>query len=313
MRDKRKSNQKYPLSIDDQRQLPKDYAGDVFVWDIDKTYLSTRFSSVKGLARIPIEFAIDKHAIYGMPEVLRGLRRGPGSVYACSPLYFISASPPALRQVVERKMLLDGVEHDGITFKDWFRTIRQLRPGRLREQLGFKMAALMTGRQNRPCCHEYLFGDDMESDAQAYSLYAQAMNENFSVDELAHKMSQAGVKEDDCALIGNIYERIPSQRGTVKGIFIHLERKSPPDSFSHLPLVTAVHGGYQLALTLYQLGLLDICAVCDASEAVSNHGRISLTQLNQDARQRNLISQQKLDDILAIDNPLVHSTVKNST
>ena len=157
----------YPLSIEDQRSYPEGFDGRVFVWDIDKTYLETHFSSLKGMARIPVEFAIDKKAIAGMPEILRGLRRGPGEDYACAPLYFVSASPPQMRRVIERKMLMDGVEYDGIILKDWLKTLRRLRPGRLREQAGFKVCALLAGRQNRPRSTEYLFGDDVESDAAA--------------------------------------------------------------------------------------------------------------------------------------------------
>ena len=54
---------RYPLAVFNDRDLPRDYAGPVFVWDVDKTYLSTRFSSSSGLARIPIEFSVDKVAI----------------------------------------------------------------------------------------------------------------------------------------------------------------------------------------------------------------------------------------------------------
>src|SRR4051812_48106233 len=84
-----------------------------FVWDIDKTYLDTRFSQLKGLAGIPFEFGIDKRALPGTVELPRGLRDGPtGREHR--PLYFVSASPPQIAPAIERKMLLDGVEWDGI-------------------------------------------------------------------------------------------------------------------------------------------------------------------------------------------------------
>src|SRR5215467_9539607 len=136
----------YPLSVRDDRLLPKDYDGLVYVWDIDKTYLATPFSSVWGLIQIPLEFAIDKRAIPGMPEVLRGLRRGAGPEVSCTPLYFISASSHFMRGVIESKMLRDGVEQDGIIFKDWYRVLLSLHPRRLFEQVGFKMVALLMGR-----------------------------------------------------------------------------------------------------------------------------------------------------------------------
>ena len=169
-------SQAYPLRIHDQRTLPDGYDGPVFVWDIDKTYLATRFSSLQGLSRIPLEFAVDKQAIPAMPEVLRGIRRGPGPGYGCVPLYFVTASPPQLRGVLEHKMILDGVEFDGITFKDWWRIMKQGRPGRFLDQVGFKVCALLEGRRRRPLATEYLFGDDAESDADAFALYASLVH-----------------------------------------------------------------------------------------------------------------------------------------
>src|SRR5688572_7492402 len=117
------------------RRLPPDYAGDVLLWDIDKTYLDTRFSSMRGLLSIPFEFAIDKRSLPGAAVLLRALRRGAGAESALVPLYFISGSPPQLRRVVERKMVLDGVDYDGITFKDQLGLLLARRPGLIKAQL----------------------------------------------------------------------------------------------------------------------------------------------------------------------------------
>ncbi len=291
----------YPLSVDDQRRLSGDYDGAVFVWDIDKTYLSTRFSSVRGMARIPIEFAVDKHAIPGMPEVLRGLRRGPGPEYDCAPLYFISASPPVLRRVVENKMLLDGVEHDGITFKDWLGAFRQLRPGRLREQVGFKLNALLDGRLRRPLAREYLFGDDVEADAEAFALYAAVINGELAPGDLEQALAAALVAADDRRCIHDQVGRLPAERGTVERFYIHLEQRSDPNDYArHGPRAVPVTGGFQLALALYDLGLLDADAVTGAAEAVAaspksqaKYGRPA--DQAADALRRGLIRQSELE------------------
>ena len=304
---------RYPLAVEDQRILPEGYDGNVFVWDIDKTYLSTRFSSMRGMARIPIEFAVDKHAIPGMPEVLRGLRRGPGPDFACAPLYFVSASPPLLRKVVENKMLLDGVEHDGITFKDWLGTLRQLRPGRLREQVGFKVNALLDGRLRRPRAREYLFGDDVERDAEAFSIYARLVNDDPpsraiaryggrrpAPDELESSLQAAGVKPDDRRFVHDLAGRLPAERGRVERFFIHLELGSPPDSFDRYgELAVPVKGGFQLALALHDLGLLDKDAVTGAAEAVEASAKArskygAPPEQAADALRRGLIRQDRL-------------------
>jgi len=291
---------RYPLAVEDQRILPEGYDGNVFVWDIDKTYLSTRFSSMRGMARIPIEFAIDKHAIPGMPEVLRGLRRGPGPDFACAPLYFVSASPPLLRKVVENKMLLDGVEHDGITFKDWLGTLRQLRPGRLREQVGFKINALLDGRLRRPRAQEYLFGDDVERDAEAFSIYARLVNDDPPSGELETALQAAGVKPDDRRFVHDLAGRLPAERGRVERFFIHLGLGTPPDSFDRYgELAVPVKGGFQLALALHDLGLLDEDAVTGAAEAVEASAKArskygALPEQAADALRRGLIRQDRL-------------------
>ena len=47
------------LTRTNERRIAPDYAGDVLIWDIDKTYLDTHFSSFRGLLRIPLELAVD--------------------------------------------------------------------------------------------------------------------------------------------------------------------------------------------------------------------------------------------------------------
>jgi hypothetical protein len=294
----------YPLQVDDQRTLPEGYDGPVFVWDIDKTYLSTHFSSLQGLSRIPLEFAVDKQAIAGMPEVLRGIRRGPGPGYGCVPLYFVTASPPQLRRVLEHKMILDGVEFDGITFKNWWKIMKQGRPKRILDQVGFKVCALLEGRQRRPLATEYLFGDDAESDADAFTLYTRLVHREISSGEAADRMAEAGMREDNlrCALA--LFDQLPPKRGKVGKIFIHLEKRTPPEQFERFaPLVVPVRGGFQLGLALFALGLVDQETVRQCREAISQAAQEpdpSLGSLLSDAIDRRLISRQKIRSLKSV-------------
>ena len=287
----------YPLSVVDNRSFARDYRDPVFVWDIDKTYLATRFSSPKYMARIPLEFAIDKRSIPGMPEILRGLRRGPGARFACAPLYFVSASPPQLRKVIERKMMLDAVDFDGITFKDWAGTLRQLRPGRLKEQVGFKIAALLDGRQRRPLSREYLFGDDFEKDAEAYSLYARILSGDLRGDSLAASLHDQGVADDDIECIASLREKLGVDVGSVERVFIHLERGSPPERFASLaPLVVPVRGAFQMSLALFALDLVDERTVIEAAQALrslSVYLRLDLDDVLADAIARGLVTPEQ--------------------
>jgi len=288
----------YPLSIEDQRSYPEGFDGKVYVWDIDKTYLETHFSSLKGMARIPVEFAIDKKAIAGMPEILRGLRRGPGENYACAPLYFVSASPPQMRRVIERKMLMDGVEYDGIILKDWLKTLWQLRPGRLKEQAGFKICALLAGRLNRPRSVEYLFGDDVESDAEAFFIYANLLSGDLSTGEINRMMVEAGVQRDDQRCIRKLLDRLGIERGRVARVFIHLEHNTPVEHFRHLaPVVVPVKGAVQLSLALYGMKLLDAEAVRRAVAAVqASTSPAGIQALAKEAVSRKLVKKKQVQE-----------------
>ncbi len=287
----------YPLSLRNDRPLPPTYDGPAFIWDIDKTYLSTHFSSWRGLLSIPLELSVDKQAIPGMPEILRGLRRGAGEAVALNPIYFISASPPFLRSAIEGKMLRDGVEHDGITFKDWFRTLLELRPDRLFEQVGFKTAALLRGRLDRIFAREYLFGDDYEKDAEAFSLYAGCLRGELDISSLESALADGGVPEADRQLILRSAQSLPPKRGGVEKIFIHLERNTQPERFERFgSSVVPVRGAYQLALVLRQDGLIGaetFAAVQSAVQASPRYRYSKIKELEEDAKGRGILTREK--------------------
>ncbi|MFC1610239.1 phosphatase domain-containing protein [Myxococcota bacterium] len=290
---------RYPLSVDDQRDFAEDFTGTVHVWDIDKTYLSTHFSSLEGLARIPMEFAVDKRAIPGMPEILRGLRRGSGKGFACVPLYFVSAGPPQLRKVIERKMLLDGVEHDGIIFKDWLATLRRLRPGRLREQVGFKLCALLTGRQRRPLAKEYLFGDDTESDAEAFHLYARLIAREVAGEQVEAAMADLEVAHDDQRFARALLEQLPEPLGSVGRIFIHLACGTSRQQYDQFEgLVVPVANACELAVALYGLDLVraeDARMACQ--QVCVSDPRVDVDELLEEAVDRGLIDQNRAAEL----------------
>jgi len=290
----RQEDRSYPLSIRDYRTLPEGYAGPVFVWDIDKTYLFTHFSTFRGMSRIPLEFAVDKKAVWGMPEILRGLRRGPGPGIACAPLYFITASPPFLRSAIERRMLLDGVEFDGTTFKDWMKVLKGLRPHRLKEQVGYKICSLLEGRLSRPLATEYLFGDDVEQDARAFTLYAELLEGNLSTRDTIAALTDAGVREYDRRIIYDLCSSLPRKRGKVERVFIHLADKTPPDRFEHFgKRVVPVRSSFQLGLALHELSLVDEEAIRQCREVLGRVPGARRNELNDqlgDAVARGLIS-----------------------
>ena len=224
----------YPLVARDYRAYPPDFDGTVLVWDIDKTYLDTHFSRLGGLLRIPLEFAVDKGAIPGMPEVLRGLRRGAGEQVACTPLYFVSASPTQLAGALAGRMRLDGVEYDGIVLKDWLAVLARRSPWRLSEQVGFKLCALLTLRRARPRSREILFGDDSERDAVAFDLYHRLLSGALSPGEAVEVMTHQGVHRRDRRLIRALLAALPTVPQPVERAYIHLATGTDPARYTEM-------------------------------------------------------------------------------
>ena len=284
----------YPLRIYNDRPLPTGYGGDVFVWDIDKTYLNTRFATLSGLARIPFEFAVDKRPICGMPEVLRGIRRGSGSEWLNPPLYFVSASPWQLRPVIARRMLLDGVQPDGFIFKDCGRTLAQGRPGRLKEQLGFKLCALLAGRISRPDVQEVLFGDDTESDAEAYWLYGHLINRTMTGSAVRRYLARSEVSDDDRNILMQYMRALGDHGGGVRRAYIHLANGTSPSVFREFaPFVVPVRDSLQMALALAADGHVAPDVVTRVATTLRNAGRFRKEHL-ADALDRGICTPAEL-------------------
>ncbi|HEY3356708.1 MAG TPA: phosphatase domain-containing protein [Polyangia bacterium] len=281
----------YPLDRTAERELDPRYQGPVVVCDIDKTYLATNFESLKGLLAIPFELAVDKRAIPGMGALLREVRRGPGSRSRLTPLYFVSASPPQLRRILQKKMLLDGVEYDGVTFKDQLRILRHGEVGRLREHLSFKLTALLLYHTELPAgAREILIGDDTESDALCYTIFGDAVAGRLRGDALAALLVRRGVGPADAAAITARVDAL-APRDSVEHIYIHLEKRTPPEDLLGFARLTATRNALQLALDLWGRQHLGLAAVPRVAAALRQTG-VQLAELVAtvlDARARGLV------------------------
>jgi hypothetical protein len=263
----------FPIDRRTERDFEAGWQGEVVTCDIDRTYLMTRFSSLRGLARIPFEFAIDKLDIEGMVPLLKELRRGPARTSRSTPLYFISASPGQLRSVIERKMLLDGLEFDGTTFKDWLGVVAGLRLRRLKEQLGFKLTALSAARRELPAAaREILIGDDLETDALAYTIYADALAGRLTGEQLSHLLLRHGVSFEDAESIGAALRALPACGG-VRRIYIRLERNDRPEAFlDSFPWLCACRGAFQIAVSLWAQGSISRQGVTRVADDLASRG-----------------------------------------
>lgn len=247
------------------RAYAEPYHGDVFIWDIDKTYLQTHFSSLKGLAAIPFERAEDKRAIPGAVPILRALHKGMDAQQddANLPVYFVSGSPPQLREVIQEKMQMDGVHYDGLVFKDQLGLVRAGRPRDVKRQIGYKLSALLTLKLNIPGLPRFFcFGDDVECDAEVFTLFRQVLK-GMAKEELLMYLRDKQVHEHDIRYIFSILEE-PSIKDSIAGyqerepveqMFIHLDRRTEP-AILETEKVRASYNFLQSAMLLVHMKLI---------------------------------------------------------
>jgi hypothetical protein len=247
----------YPLRLIDERPLPDDYDGPIHVWDVDKTYLDTDLSTLRGMLRIPLEMAIDKRTIPGAVAVLRECRRGNGRQPRSVPLYFVSASPPQLAGVIRRRMLIDGVEPDGFVFKDQLALALRGRIRQLRTQVEYKLSALWTLiARFPPHARLVLVGDDWESDALVFARLAAAQAGGLAEQALADVLREAGV-ENVAGLLD--LARPAMDRARVELACVLLTRGRDPGAFDDFgPTVRAARDALQLAAVLLSAGLIAV-------------------------------------------------------
>jgi len=201
-------------------------------WDLDKTYLRTEFDTVRDLIRTALERPHEKRTVPGAAPLLREI----GS--AGARIHILSGSPEQLRSRIEEKLRLDGARWDRLTLKPNLRNILTLRLRAVRDQLGYKLPALLRVRATMPeaqpkngeLTHEVLIGDDAESDAFIYSLYADVVAGTIGDRELEEIMRLGRTYDDDLAQALR-FARMIDKGPIVDRILIHLDRQSPPSDF----------------------------------------------------------------------------------
>jgi len=259
----------------------------IYRWDLDKTYLQSEFDTFRQLMRSAFQKARDKVAIPGAAALIRELRaRGD------SKLFILSGSPKQMRAVLEAKLRLDGVEWDELLLKDNVRNLLRGRFRALRGQLGYKLVALLESRARAPLqADEILFGDDAEADAFIYSLYADLIAGRVEPNALRKIVAAAELYKDETERLFQALRNI-SPADPVRRIFIHLDRLTPPASFSNFgPRVVPAFNYFQAALVLLADGVLTAPQVLRvAAEMVQTAGYNLLTLSNsfQDLLRRGL-------------------------
>ncbi len=229
----------------------------LYRWDLDKTYLRTEFDTVRDLLRTAVEKPIDKRTVPGASALLRELRATEPAGIA-----ILSGSPSQMRKALEAKLRLDGVTWDHFTLKPSLQKLLRGKVRFLRDQLSYKLGALLTARATgEPDVREMLFGDDAEADAFIYSLYADIAAGRIGEETLLAVFERARVYKDDIPHLIHLSRQIP-RRDHVARIFIHLDRMRSQSSFEDFGnRVCPCNNYFQAAVVLLESGVLDAAAV----------------------------------------------------
>ena len=243
-------------------------------WDLDKTYLRTEFSTLRDLWKTAFERPEQKKTVPGASTLLREIAATGASVH------ILSGSPEQLRAKLEQKLRLDGARWDTFTLKPNLGNLLRLRFRALRDQLGYKVPALLAARASLSTqrgadgglLKEVLIGDDAESDALVYSRYADVVAGAVDDLELELILTRADAYKDAIARAVR-HARVVERREAVERILIHLDRHSPPSDFApYGPLLVPFYNYLQAAFVLEEDGRLPASAVVRvAIELVLDH------------------------------------------
>jgi hypothetical protein len=199
-------------------------------WDLDKTYLRTEFDTLRDLVKTALERPDEKRTNPGASTLLREMVR------AGTKVHILSGSPEQMRKRLEDKLRLDGITWDTFTLKPNLSNVLRLRFRAVKDQLGYKLPALLRSRATlgdqgeKDLPHESLFGDDAEADAFVYSLFADVVAGRIDERTLLDVCHKGRVYEDVAEELVSFAMRI-EKLDAVERIFIHLERQSPPGDF----------------------------------------------------------------------------------
>ncbi len=241
------TNPVIPIVLENDRAYENNFTGTVYFCDIDKTYLDTRFETVGGLISTLFDFAIDKVNISGMDYLLKGVRRNNDTING---IYFISASPKEMKNIITKKLTLDGVQFDGICLRDQLYYMKKLKFKALKRPFSFKLLALLTYNSLLPEGLNYvLIGDNTESDAYIYKTFKEILEtKKINVEKLRNFIKEEGeIKE-----ILNFHDKI--KHGTVERIYINHYIK---DKMEYIENVMFYDHSIEVMLDLYKINKID--------------------------------------------------------
>lgn len=198
---------------------------DLTWWDLDKTYLRTDFDSAAQLLRTAFEGSSNKRTHVGADTLLRAIRDHGAAAH------IISGSPKQMRGVISRKFRIDEVEFDSLTLKPNVANVLRFRFRAVRDQLGYKLPAVLSTLRGARDVRVLAVGDDSEADTFIYSLAADILAGAVELPLVREVMHRAGAYQDDIDRTLYIAAQVHGA-GEMSRILIHLERRTPLSRFA---------------------------------------------------------------------------------
>lgn len=249
---------------------------EVFIWDLDKTYLDTAIESIGQLLMTALERAFNKKNVPGTKILLQSLsqswtqRKGQTRF----PIYFITASPPQMEERISEKFSIDKLKPFGCFYKDNLRNLTPKRFWRLNKQVGYKVQALLQLRVRlKENIKQICWGDDSESDAIIYNLYSDICSRRLGPQDLRHILKNFLVVAEQIDTILDLQSQIPAN-DPVEKIYINLAVDTDPDYYLKFGRRTVpTYNTFQVAVDLLQdkrVGIEEVLTV--AQDMVHNYG-----------------------------------------
>ncbi len=229
----------------------------IYRWDLDKTYIKTEFETMKGMLRAYLEKAEEKKSVPGAPSLLKELQKNENNE-----IYFISGSPLQMRKVLEKKLVIDGIRWKQLTLKPNLQNLLLGRFHALKEQIGYKLPVLLEDNLKRSeGGEEVLFGDDAESDAYIYSLYADTVSGTVPRETILKILERSHVPSKNMKKVATVVDHLAA-RDVVRKIFIYLDKKTPIRRFElYGSRLVPVYNYFQAALVLAAENMITVTSL----------------------------------------------------
>ena len=223
----------------------------VLRWSLDRTYLHSNVETLHAIWLKSADPSSRSGSVSGAAELLRELGREQARVH------LISDGPAQLRWALEERLRQDRVRWDRLSLEPSFTRSLATRVRALSDRVGRRLAELLEARvedqklwEDEALLPEVLLGDDAESDAFVYSLYADVLSGRVDRSFLRKVLRRARASSDAEERCLESLSRL-RHGAAVERILIHLDQPRPPSDFdAHGSRMVPVYNLLQAAFVL---------------------------------------------------------------